>query len=248
LPKSESASALSGLVRIGKKYQFDQVVSVVVDHISLMWPKYLHEWDLQESMLGLMQSSPHVSATQLRHATPEPASAIMFAMEFDVPSVLPAAFYMLSTTPSGADWTTTPPTKATLYSAARYDLLDGPAAVKLLRGRDRLRSCIQTVTFVPDTIAPYFCNSRCQVARKGVRDSVSADPQLIAGHPHCLRISQVVASQLEKHPNLCETCRTKLDRRISEARSALWAQLPKYFEIEGLSGNNGSKKRKISDI
>lgn len=256
LPKCDITVAVFGLVRIAKKYQFDQLTSVIIDHVANMWPKTLHEWDLQESTFRLLQNSSHVTATQLRHAVSEPASAIMFALEFDVPTILPAAFYMLAVTPSGADWASTLPTKSTLYSAARWDLLDGPTAIKLLRGRDSLRAHLPKIPLFNSighrSVFAAFGDSNvagttCDSAKKEALNGITGGAEFLSGHPHHLRILQDVSIQLAGNPGICSNCILDLDQRVTEARSALWAHLPKAFGIAGLQMDSRGKKRKTRE-
>lgn len=79
--------------------------------------------------------SLHTSRTVLA----EPAAAIKFAHDFDVPAVLPAAFYRLAITDPGDNWTSgrtsaDPPE----VGSARWDCLDAPTFMRLMRGKDIL--------------------------------------------------------------------------------------------------------------
>lgn len=103
---------LLGTLRLATKYQVDALRSRIVRHFEADWPRTLAEWDRLESEIDSMMEEHQdeknledfnqVDGLFLDERLPEPAAAIRLAIEFGIPSILPAAFYTLArTTP---DW------------------------------------------------------------------------------------------------------------------------------------------------
>ena len=90
----------------------DSFRSRIVRHFEADWPRTLAEWDRLEAEIDYMMEEHQddknedyygrVDGLFLDQRLPEPAAAIRLALEFGIPSILPAAFYTLAqTTP---DW------------------------------------------------------------------------------------------------------------------------------------------------
>lgn len=109
---------MCGVMALATKYDFSDLRLRIVRHFQQEWPTSAHTWEAwvkqSDAQLILNNKSrydhPH-DVVNLHW--PEPASAIHFARAFDIPSVLPAAFYRLSLIQTEIDWD-------------RYDQLDFP--------------------------------------------------------------------------------------------------------------------------
>lgn len=99
----------NGLVAISRKYLLDQIAKPVVDHMEKEWPKSLCKWDERRQEIFSKADHGVVGGQFTRFQDievffPEPVSSILFAQEYDVTSILPAAFYQLSITRVGREW------------------------------------------------------------------------------------------------------------------------------------------------
>ncbi|GJE96877.1 hypothetical protein PsYK624_130850 [Phanerochaete sordida] len=218
---SRSAVELSGLVRIARKYQVDDIANVVIRHISELWPKSLAEWD--KTFPTWMENRKTTATSKL---IPEPASAIRFANEFNVPSILPAAFYFLAVQSAENIETAEESPHCT---AARWDLTEHTMLLQLIRGRDHMRSeflrecqrdrCI--VGFhggLPATLAA--TRDKCNAARAEVlltilRGGLGNPDQ---GH-----------ATINAYQDIC--CKREMTKRATNARSEMWEGLPGFFAI-----------------
>ena len=87
---------------VATKYEVDSVCKAVVSHLEQAWPRTLAElirleYDtrrVEEGFCGLDERTRYI---RKRSDLLEPAIAIRLATDFDIPSILPAAYYMLTT-------------------------------------------------------------------------------------------------------------------------------------------------------
>lgn len=87
-------------MKIAHKLQVDLITKHIVKHIEGDWPQTLDEWDALCQPLAFWHSEGH----QPKEELPEPIATIIFARTFDVPKVLPVAFYELSRRRYRHDW------------------------------------------------------------------------------------------------------------------------------------------------
>lgn len=89
------------------KYDFASIKNDIVAKMKSEWPTTLYEWDdlsdQTEKYRSRFDADEH-PAVPVDEAFPEPASAIQFAKDFDIPEILPAAFYNLSCLHVMLDW------------------------------------------------------------------------------------------------------------------------------------------------
>ncbi|KAH7924482.1 hypothetical protein BV22DRAFT_505902 [Leucogyrophana mollusca] len=87
---------------LAKKYQVQSLYDHLVALFRADWPADLKEWDDLEEEVAFRLDQVNSDFSGLREAWdvdnsfPEPASAIQLAHDFDIPEVLPAAYYHLS--------------------------------------------------------------------------------------------------------------------------------------------------------
>lgn len=133
-PKAQTVTDLSSLVRIARKYVVQDIADVLIDHVKSQWPRTLPEWDVQQFALAMLRAS-NLHDADKEH--PEPASAIIFALEFNVPDILPAAFYCLGI--SRLQSNEPNQEKADVLPCARWDLLDAATLLRFMKGRRLVR-------------------------------------------------------------------------------------------------------------
>ncbi|EKM60373.1 uncharacterized protein PHACADRAFT_246254 [Phanerochaete carnosa HHB-10118-sp] len=141
-----------GVMKLARKYEVDSVCARIIRRLEADWPQDAVEWlrvsaDINKRVeLSGMFSGSAPGAEDSEALIPEPASAICFAREFDVPSILPAAFYMLALTDVQRDWDNVEHRPS---GAARWSLLDQQDMLRLFRGKASLRDAISNMISAP---------------------------------------------------------------------------------------------------
>ncbi|GJE96871.1 hypothetical protein PsYK624_130780 [Phanerochaete sordida] len=220
---ARTALELAGLCRAATKYGVEDIVAVVVEHIADQWPKTLAEWDASYPVW----TSSRASAETVENV-PEPVSAIRFAREFDLPSILPAAYYFLSVQSTNVDSPSPPPA---VLPVARWDLVDLDILLCLMRGRDRVRRAA-----LPALKASWYDDYE-----NGCKDSEAKNAHVAAllrgddaaalheQYDH-LEILRRFASKDFQPRNLCSSCRNADTIATEAKRAAIWQSLPELFE------------------
>lgn len=116
-----------GIMRLALKYEVAMLRTIIIRHLEREWPCTLAEWEQEQHKQSV--DNPRLAGIRTETGTgrvldymklPEPASAIRFALEFDCPSILPAAFYELLQCGVMAQWDDS-------CDEARGDFLTRPA-------------------------------------------------------------------------------------------------------------------------
>ncbi|KZV82061.1 hypothetical protein EXIGLDRAFT_779009, partial [Exidia glandulosa HHB12029] len=101
-PWTETCDHIAGILRIATKYEMPLLCTEIVRILERDWPTTLDEWDDNERILQRRISQKSRDPTkkrfdkaQLDDIGPEPARIIALALECNVRSILPAAFYHL---------------------------------------------------------------------------------------------------------------------------------------------------------
>ena len=94
-------------MRLAEKYDIQAVQRHIKQCIQGGWPQSLYQWD--QHIEGIKRyGSERALAQEVEYPDdvyPEPVVAINFALEFDLPDILPAAYYHLYTIGPMQDWT-----------------------------------------------------------------------------------------------------------------------------------------------
>lgn len=145
---------LTNVMRIATKYEIDPVRRRVIDIMHDSWPQTFEDWLRYQSEItiirtmhaGSLSDDGLVDGKSFEERIPEPASAIRFAQDFDVPSILPLAFYTLAGIPIHHDWDEArkggghkrSANARTQSRTARWDLLDVQDYKKVMACREAL--------------------------------------------------------------------------------------------------------------
>lgn len=129
-------------MKIATKYEVDSVCKAIKNHLESEWPQTLDELiRLQKDVLVAKSEciSPNPDFYKI---FPEPASAIRLATDFDVPSILPTAYYILSTLDADVNWDADKPVPhrdaSTRGRPARFSLLRDSEMLRYYQGKYRL--------------------------------------------------------------------------------------------------------------
>ena len=146
-------------MELATKYQVDSLSKRIMSHLQEQWPKSLDEYIAREVAIKLWTKRFDVvvgdNGRPPCHQSafvdfPEPASAIRLASHYNISSVLPAAFYFLSTT--GPEYTWERALKPGFHTPdarpARWDLLDNENLLRYYRGKYTLANEYAHISFV----------------------------------------------------------------------------------------------------
>ena len=168
---------------------------------------------------------------------PEPASAIRLASDFDIPSILPAAFYQLASISTDADWDAyrASPTiegKHLRFGArtAKWSLLDKRDLMRLVHGQKLLAAYTRSIgTDIFGMRCPRNAKG-CSTARsdcwKYLQENapVSMDDPLDILHD-CMNLGDLLTDLP------CATCLADITALAEKKRLELWRSLPAFFQL-----------------
>ncbi|PIL28644.1 hypothetical protein GSI_08686 [Ganoderma sinense ZZ0214-1] len=242
---------VSGVIRLSDKYLIEPLRRRLVQEVCAAWPTTLVEYDIKQaeidSLRALPLNAPLKYRGRLADVIPEPASAILFAQEFDCPQILPAAFYTLSLIPITHDWDAKP--RECHEPLAKWSLLDNENLVRYIHGFQSLNKYrphpIQflcehcDVSWNMDGPAEPVNNSSYDYIKRlldvvwdGAGPSVThSDPiRLLA---KCFNYYDMPELSEKHFPDgLCEGCDRLLSRRLPEERKRLWENLGEWFKVK----------------
>lgn len=164
---------VEGALKLSMKYECERIRARIVENLEADWPQTLAQWDARRSETIMarsehaQQASGKVNGLYLDDRLPEPASAIRIASDYNIPSILPAAFYELALLTTDADWDTyranpSGEGKHLRFGArtARWNLLDKRDLMRLLHGQKLLAAYTRA-------IGTDIFGLRCQRSTKG---------------------------------------------------------------------------------
>lgn len=224
-------------MKIAHKLQVDLITKHIVKHIEGDWPQTLDEWDALCQPLAFWHSEGH----QPKEELPEPIATIIFARTFDVPKVLPVAFYELSRRRYRHDWDVEHLRnfeKGGRRVAARWSLLSKEDHIALGRLREYIQDFVYSDKFLSDSDFMYVLNQNCQnwerdknilkKLRTSLRNSFNAGGDI-------LRVLQSICSTsssrgLASHEKstwttemwFCDHCDGSVSNRARQWRAVIW--------------------------
>ncbi|KAH8099437.1 hypothetical protein BXZ70DRAFT_300842 [Cristinia sonorae] len=237
---------VSGALKLAMKYECDALRKRIVENLEADWPNTLAQWDARcsEAVIARSEHSQQptgkINGLYLDDRLPEPASAIRIASDYNIPSILPAAFYQLALLSTDADWDRYRESlsggKHLRFGArtARWSLLDKKDLMRLLRGQKHVASYTRSID--TDLFSP-----RCPRMSKGCPKAkadcwkyfqenapISMDDPLDV-LADCMRLD----SLFTELP--CATCVTEIGVMAEKKRSELWRRLPAFFDLHSHS-------------
>jgi hypothetical protein len=230
-----------GILILSQKYFVRVLQKLLRARFRADWPSTLQDWDkLMEHYDSLSASSVpqhDVASKFIDNRMLEPASAIRLAREANVPEILPAAFYMLSTISPFMDFdalrNSNPPSLLTDSEGnvlawqpgertARWGLLSPTDMMCLMRGKHYL---VEFVHKIEQEGARCPCDSNLcvqQVYRRKLLKGPTQDP---------LRVLNEISIATTPSQYPCHDGMHRLASRSREARSRLWENLCYYFGL-----------------
>lgn len=203
----------------------------LIRRIESEWPMSLEDWDMREARYASFTSSRTLFEPGHHLSTPEPASAIAFARRFDIPSILPAAFYDLFGLALENNWESRDEGGDEMIGRpVKWDHLSAKDFFVLMRGRERLRNRYE---YLMCTIEPYVRTSECEgcggecSSRYADVCRVGQDPETPLASLNTMMDSTPPA---DNSPG-CRISRSWFLSNLRATRKSLWDGLPRIFDM-----------------
>ncbi|KAG1753377.1 hypothetical protein EDB19DRAFT_1979134 [Suillus lakei] len=219
---SDTPIRLRGLLNIAQKYQVNQLYEHIVTSIKADWPQTLPRWDFlddinRQRMLEPQTTLPWDPVLDDEQKMSEPAAAIRIAREFDIPEVLPAAFYHLARIEISCDYDEAQQELCPRSEhAARWGMLTQEDMSCLVRGKEEIASIMDH--FVNQT------RSKCCHPCKSSWEETLFMMNYVRDPLEVLR-------RFTRRYELCEACRESLATRAMVEREDIWSKLPEIFHL-----------------
>lgn len=243
---------------LSQKYFVRVLQKVLRARFRADWPSTLPEWDKlmeQYDSLSMSTAPQHDAASQfIDNRMLEPVSAICLARDANVPEILPAAFYMLSTISPFMDFdalrSSSPPVLTNSEGdilmwpsgqrTARWGLLTSSDMMCLMRGKHYLTEFAQKIE---QEAGRCTCdNTLCvqQANRRKLLKGPTQDP---------LRVLNEIGSTSAPSNYICHDAMYRLASRSMDARSRLWENLGYYFGLPDIDDdqNDGDSDVALAD-
>lgn len=207
----------------------EDVAQAVMNHIKAQWPNNLIDWDIRQAVQSVVRASATFgNFHHFQEKFPDPAASIVFAQEFDLPAILPVAFYQLSSMNVDCQETDL------FYRDLQWRVLDADTLLRLMKGRERIRRyCWDKLFWSCLDPSGRTYSSGCYEARISLRKEMVSEPSFVTGQIDCLQLFQNTISTAKNTSSLCPYCKgSGLLAYIKETRAKLWDKLPEYFECK----------------
>ncbi|KAJ7180332.1 hypothetical protein C8R43DRAFT_871141 [Mycena crocata] len=210
------------------KYEMEPLRERIVAQLTADWPTSLTEWDrLETEIIGLTEEhsssaeSYMVDGLHVDDRLPEPGAAIRLAMDWNIPKILPSAFYHLSRLTTDADWLECRKDRGSMFleRTARWDLLEAADLRLLLKLRENITACESLVTAPPKLChSPDDCEDWWDTTCR--RWDNAKDPL------------ELMKKFVELRPSrgLCKPCWNATKDLVQERRCELWDEICECVE------------------
>ncbi|KAG1878047.1 hypothetical protein DFJ58DRAFT_648925, partial [Suillus subalutaceus] len=237
-----AAIKYKGILLLSQKYFVRVLQKLLRARFRADWPSTLPEWDkLMDHYAGFSASviPQHDAASQfIDNRMLEPVSAIRLAREANIPEILPAAFYMLSTISPYMDFDTlrssNPPPLTDSQGhilmwqpgerSARWGLLTPDDWLCLARGR---HSMMDFARIFEQQEAQCICDSQTCIQLNHKKKLLKEHPQDLL---RVLKEIQIGSQQTPPHFPCYNALQTLASRSVA-TRSILWDNLCYYFGL-----------------
>ncbi|EKM51455.1 uncharacterized protein PHACADRAFT_187954 [Phanerochaete carnosa HHB-10118-sp] len=257
-----------GLMNLATKYQVDSLCKRIANHLEQQWPQTLEAYvqaqltirkayGSQWMLKAPLNPGGVLSERSIYLSFPEPGAAIRLATDFDIPSILPAAFYSLSTSGPARDWESARDIASHSLTTrpARWELLNDDNLLRYYRAKYSLKKKLAQLSNVLRDIfsdrgdnpctgeSPYTIDdnemtlSPCitivlKVIETGMRskaEDTSDALGVVQGADPLMKLFDLTADV--DNWELCMRCADAAKKRLLERMHALWNELPEIFNL-----------------
>ena len=240
---------LMPVMKLASKYEIDAMRKRIVALVEDTWPRSLEQWLLFHAQANVIQDTYDVADGQFicgkdfARRVPEPAVAVCIVRDFDIPSVLPCAYYTLACISFDHDWGTNEKPSLPLalgYALARWHMLDIVDMETVLRGWEELVRIMAlnvrwaSVKRVRDVLESCMgCDDFCQIKASAIqvrwKRSVSVDFREV----QCSDPLGILQGIYEEHSQweVCYMCTAALKRCVRSQQEYIWGRLSEIFGV-----------------
>lgn len=242
---------IRGILSLATKYQIEALRERIIQHIESEWPTSAIEWvrqrEVERSLLDTESSSFYYTLSEPGEPEDrflEPASAIRLAHDFNIPSILPAAYLKLSHADPTMSWDKDkqqPRIRGRVPRGARWKLLDSSDMLRLAQGKQALQYyCIWILNnVIPEDVdcyegclyrsRPRTCQQIIDQRSSEYRDSCTTLLKLMEG-PDCIEMLIGLQQDVGRW-NLCMPCARMIYSRTAKEIRKAWDCLPQMFRL-----------------
>lgn len=238
-----------GILSLANKYQVELLRERIVGYLESEWPTSALEWVRQRETERSLQDATSSFFNNLSQPDEagdyflEPASAIRLAHDFNISSILPAAYLRLARADPTIDWDTEmqPPHARQVPRGARWKLLDSSDMLRLVQGKQMLQyTCIWILNNIIHedadcydgclyTSRPRTCQQIVEQKSSEYRDSYMTFLGLVGG-PDCIEMLIGFKEDVGRW-KLCLACTRMIYSRTGKEIRKLWDCLPQIFRL-----------------
>ncbi len=224
------------------KYEMPELREKLVRIVESEWPLTLDEFEdfdrRQDELYKRHEDGIVELSSWPLHLIPEPAAAIALALEFNIPSILPAAYYDISRCSVECDWEDVNLNSLGFHvchrgKPARWHSMSAPAHRHLLR----IQGVINFGAFRVQRSCSIGPRRTCQafLTCKGIWSELSL--QLVTPKLHCdiLKRLRDIQHVKENHSDplpskLCKSCEEIFLEEMVVMREHVWSKIQEIFE------------------
>ncbi|KLO13579.1 hypothetical protein SCHPADRAFT_355310 [Schizopora paradoxa] len=240
---SDTPLRLRKALHMASKYLMDDLRAKLIRILEQEWPPNLNDLNQKDRILDDMVKSLNGGVFLVTewplHLTPEPAAAIALAEDYDIPSILPAAYYDLLRCAPGVDWdlkfAEEPPGGPTGFrfcvshvggKPARWESLSRDSLLKLLRLQGYVERHYHfefKKTLLEDN--PECNNTSCRKTWVDLVNTLGTVPTHVCGRD-IYRVYRALVSELQDaNSQICLDCLSAYAPKITKGRNAVWSKL-----------------------
>ncbi|KZV75525.1 hypothetical protein PENSPDRAFT_748418 [Peniophora sp. CONT] len=248
--RSNFPAVLAGMLRMCKNYDAPALGDIVKAKIRNEWPMTLEKWD------SLQNAISRYPDAQRAHGFADPVATIRLAREYNIPEVLPAAFYDLSRV-----YAFDSPAADFCHRKLDLDTLPAETLTTLVKGMASLRRHITWSQIV-------YTQSNLDFSARAFRGAVPSCQEVIvdAGNKHkpflcsagdiLLRLEsfkELLAEALDgatvpvapgrTRSLVCSKCRAQVIADVQVRREIIWNSLPAMFGLAQLLDGKWDKSK-----
>ncbi len=212
---------------LSTKYELDDIRLQLVQQIKAEWPETLKEWDRVDICRDALMADEKRVAEWPRELMPEAATSIHLGERFDVPSILPAAYYDLSRSATTSRWSDQVQYSSfdIKWKGARWEILSAHELLKLYRLRDLLASFDRGRELLHSENKSCADGASCHA-------NFAKDVEKVLEGRDLIRSSRILYYQLTSWDDennhdrrICRDCAQHYARLVSTSRYRLWEDI-----------------------
>ncbi|KAI0055879.1 hypothetical protein BV25DRAFT_1995953 [Artomyces pyxidatus] len=235
-----------GILRLATKYEATLIRGIVVDALEKEWPTQMEHWGLLQDRMHEKMGELMFSGLDATPFWPNPVRAIRLASEYNVPNVLPIAYYDLMRVlniEEDSDLSDITATRSRDTSDLTAEELR-----RVIRGRSRIHTAFRSKT-TAESLVP-TCRSRregnvCGAGISQWRKSRIVELYHLEYDPFLwleLTLKKRGTGTANANIEACDGCVTSMRTHLRNVKDELWTSLPTFFGVEDVVPKNWGER------